>query len=160
MTPKAQKTIKEMHQLAIKSLPPEYFELWEKITHHYAERGVVIVEKAMIMDKAKTCATEALPICPCGKGEKDVLEVCHICNKEKGQPPERCSGHYDPISVFCPCGKLINEGEVTCPSCAPAYRAGKRDGMIEAAEMTYQRCDCSCCCHNADAIRKEADKCK
>ena len=26
-----------------------------------------------------------------------MAESCWICKKEKGQPPERCNGHYDSV---------------------------------------------------------------
>jgi len=43
-------------------------------------------------------------------------EVCWICHKPKGQPPDRCPGHYDtstvggaglePLPLWCVCGHL------------------------------------------------------
>ena len=27
-------------------------------------------------------------------------DICHICKKEKGQPPERCNGHYEKPSAL------------------------------------------------------------
>lgn len=64
----------------------------------------------------------------------------------------------------CPCGKLINEGDVTCPSCAPAYRAG----MLRAAEIAAETTSTVNLVipaknivvygnRQADAIRKEAE---
>lgn len=31
-----------------------------------------------------------------------MIEKCWICGKEKGQPPERCNGHYDDPSSALP----------------------------------------------------------
>jgi hypothetical protein len=41
---------------------------------------------------------------------------CHICGKQKGQPPERCNGHYEPIiKPRCEeCGSTKHEYE-ECP---------------------------------------------
>ena len=80
----------------------------------------------MKLDKAKTCVTEALPTCPCGK--------------------------------------LLDEGQIVCPSCAPAYVAGwaargKRDAeVIEVVKrrVEYQRMVCGNCADLiAEAIERE-----
>ena len=41
----------------------------------------------------------------------------------------------------CPCGKLIDAGQITCKSCAPAYRAGKIAGMEECEAVVNERAD-------------------
>ena len=45
-----------------------------------------------------------------------IMEICWICKKLKGQPPERCNGHYQPLdslSARCEiCDKLLEEKQL------------------------------------------------
>lgn len=46
---------------------------------------------------------------------------CPLCGKEKGQPPERCPGHYAETAEPATCGKLNNIGQ---PCILPKHDAG------------------------------------
>lgn len=41
----------------------------------------------------------------------------------------------------CHCGKLLDEGQITCPSCAPAYNAGRLAGLEECEAVVNERAD-------------------
>ena len=53
---------------------------------------------------------------------------------------------------------LYHEIKVFSSDLAAAESAAYKRGLLRGAEMTYSRCDCNCCCHNADAIKEEAEK--
>lgn len=72
---------------------------------------------------------------------------------------EQCRGMSDERP--CPrCAAIDKHSEkrYTAADLAAAESAAYKRGLLRGAEMTNSRCDCNCCCYNADAIKEEAEK--
>ena len=64
------------------------------------------------LDSASTLKECIALLPPEHRGEEpEPVETCWICGKEKGQPPERCSGHYTPYSTRSACIVRIRQLE-------------------------------------------------
>ena len=61
---------------------------WKGLAHH-EEFGVVCSRECLDLAERKYASMIL------GKDNRERIDRCFLCNKVKGQPPERCPGHYE-----------------------------------------------------------------